>query len=321
LPYANEIGTHAPAPRIPPRVVNKTAHAFPVCPLCESDNSVKAFRDNGCLLRMCRTCELFFIDPYPAQGLQHQRVSSRQRPEIEILDCARRYRGERLYYDRHFDLIADECAHAQSILDVGCGTGNLLERLGTVSRMYRAGIELNPEAAAFARRVAQCEVSETSLEAFRSSRTFDVITMVNVFSHVPSFDGMFASVRAALRPGGKLILRTSEMTPNISRWNQFHWGIPDDLHFLGLRTLDFLCQRYRFAIVRHVRTPFEDELFRPSRWQQMGRNRAVNLAKRAAVAFPPFLAAARNVYQQAFGGRLFVSFIVLRPIHGEEAEQ
>lgn len=273
-----------------------------------------AFRDNGCLLRMCRRCGLFFVDPYPAQGQQHQRVSSSHRSEIEILDCARRYGGERLYYDRHFDLIANECANAKSILDVGCGTGRLLERLEMYPHLHRAGIELNPEAAAFARHVASCEIFETPLEEFRANRAFDVITMVNVFSHIASFDAMFASVRAALHPQGKLIFRTSEMTPNVSRWNQFHWGIPDDLHFLGLHTLDYLCRKYRFAILRHARTPFEDELFRPSRWQQMGRNRAVNLAKRVAVAFPPFLGAARKLYSGAFGGRLFVSFIVLSPI-------
>jgi SAM-dependent methyltransferase len=264
---------------------------------------------------MCRNCELFFVDPYPTRVQQHQRVSSSRRAEIEILDCERRYRGERLYYDRHFDWIAEECVNATSILDVGCGTGHLLEKFGASPNLYRAGIELNPQTAQFARHVSGCQIFETPLEGFRAERAFDVLTMVNVFSHIPSFDAMFSSVRAALRPGGKLILRTSEMSPSISRWNQLHWGIPDDLHFLGLRTLDFLCAKYGFMAVRHVRTPFEDELFRASRWQQMGRNRAVNLAKRAGVAFPPCLILARKAYAAMLGKRLFVSFIVLKQNH------
>lgn len=288
----------------------------PPCPLCGSSDSVRAFRDNGCSLRMCRDCELFFVDPYPTRVQQHQRVSSSKRVEIEILDCERRYAGARLYYARHFEWIARECVNANSVLDVGCGTGHLLERFGAFSRMYRVGIELNPQAAEFARHVSGCQILETPLEEFRSDRAFDVITMVNVFSHIPSFDAMFSSVRTALRPGGKLVLRTSEMSANVSRWNQLHWGIPDDLHFLGLRTLDFLCAKYGFTIARHVRTPFEDELFRYSRWRQMGRRRATNCIKRAAVAFPPFLPVARKLYAAMLGNRLFVSFIVLKQNDG-----
>ncbi|MGH9733181.1 MAG: class I SAM-dependent methyltransferase [Candidatus Acidiferrales bacterium] len=241
------------------------------------------------------------------------RVSSNVHADIQILDCASRYRGERLYYDRHFDSIASECEGARSILDVGCGTGHLLERLSQRRDLYRAGIELNPQAAAFARRISGCEIVEMPLEEFRTNRQFDVITMINVFSHVPSFDGMFTSLFAALRPGGKLILRTSEMGSNVSRWNQAHWGIPDDLHFMGLRTLHFICAKYGFAVVRHERIPFEDELFRRSRWQQTGRSRALNLVKRAALKLPGFLPVARHTYAAILGKRLFVSLIVLKP--------
>lgn len=292
------------------------------CPLCGSRGSGVAFRDNRCTLRACQSCELFFVDPYPTIVQGHTRVSSNVHSDIRILDCGSRYEGERLYYDRHFDSIARECEGATSILDVGCGTGHLLERLSQWPDLYRAGIELNPEAAAFARRVSKCEIFETPVEEFHTNRQFDVITMINVFSHVPSFDGMFTSLSAALRPNGKLILRTSEMASNVSRWNQAHWGIPDDLHFLGLRTLDYICAKYGFTVVRHVRIPFEDELFRPSRWRQMGRSGTLNSVKRVALRLPGFLRIARYTYAATLGNRLFVSLIVLKPIRkGTSNEQ
>jgi len=285
-----------------------------VCPLCGSPDTGGAFTDNGCSLHVCNICDLFFVDPYPASMQQHQQVSSGAYREIEILDCARRYQGERLFYDRHFALIAKEVQGATSLLDVGCGTGNLLERLAAQPHLDRAGIELNAQAARFARKTAGCKIFEVPIEEFHSGRQFDVITMINVFSHIPSFDGLFQSLHAALRPGGKLILRTSEMARNVSRWNQVHWGIPDDLHFLGLRSLDFLCAQYGFAVARHLRTPFEDELFRRSRWEQMGRSRVRNLIKAAGTHIPLALPALKQLYTAALGQRLFISFIVLIPL-------
>jgi len=288
----------------------------PACPLCQNTDTRFAFRDNGCELRFCHACELFFIHPYPASGRQHTEVASGRSDAIELLDCQQRYQGELHYYDRHFSAIEIECRNARSILDVGCGTGHLLERLAARSDAFRLGIELNPQAAQFARRTAGCEILEVPFEQFRSERKFDVITLINVLSHIPSFDGLFWSLRHALSPGGKVILRTSEMARSVSRWNQVHWGLPDDLHFLGLETLDCLCSRYRFTVARHIRQPFEEELFRPSRWRQMGRSRLVNLIKRAAISTPAALSALKSLYASMVGQRLFVSFIVLQLAHG-----
>lgn len=288
------------------------ASASPVCPLCHSTSSSHAFSDGGCELRVCNNCELFFVHPYPRVSEQHQRVSSGEYPGIELLDCQRRYQGERLYYDRHFDLIAQETGDAASILDVGCGTGNLLERFASRQNCYRLGIELNPAAAEMARGTAKCEILELPFEEFRAGRKFDAITMVSVFSHVSSFDGMFQSLRSALAPGGRVIIRTTEMSRHVSRWNQVHWGIPDDLHFLGLSTLGYLCAKYGFSVARHVRVPFEQELFQKSRWRQVGRSRSHNAVKRAALCVPGALPAMQTIYAAALGQRLFVSLIVLK---------
>lgn len=285
-----------------------------MCPLCGSLETEKAFTENGCTLRVCETCELFFVDPYPTCNVQNKVVASGANPGIGILDCERRHQGERLYYERHFSMIADECEGARTLLDVGCGTGHLLARLASRPGLDRMGIELNEQAAEFARRASGCQILEVPLEEFRGERQFDVITMINVFSHIPTFDGMFRSLRAALRPEGKVILRTSEMTRDVCRWNQFHWGIPDDLHFLGSRTLDFLCAKYGFTVARHILTPCEDEFFDTLRWRQMGRSRTRNLLKSAGVGIPHALPILRQLYRAALGRRLFVSFIVLKPL-------
>lgn len=294
------------------------------CPLCASTATRRAFTDSGCEVRVCAVCELFFVHPRPSMAEQHRRVSSGDYPGIELLDCVHRYEGERLYYERHFDRIAQECAGARSILDVGCGTGNLLERLASGRNCFRMGIELNPAAARIARRVAQCDIVEIPFEAFRGGRTFDVITLVNVFSHVSSFDALFRSLRAALAPGGRVILRTTEMSPRVSRWNQVHWGVPDDLHFLGLNTLNYLCAMYGFTVARQARVPFENELFQRSRWQQMGRSRWHNIVKRVVTHVPGALTLACALYTAALGRRLFISFIVLtatsRPLEPLQSE-
>lgn len=295
------------------------APSAPVCPLCRSEDTSHAFRDNGCDLRNCRSCEIFFVHPYPASNRQHSEVASGKSAAIELLDCRRRYDGERLYYDRHFWAIAAQCRGARSILDVGCGTGQLLERFGAFPEMFRLGIELNPHAARFARRTAGCDILELPFEQFRGERKFDVITLINVFSHIPSFDGLFRSLQSALAPGGKVIFRTSEMARRVSRWNQVHWGLPDDLHFLGLGTIDHLCARYGYKIAHHARQPFEEELFRVSRWRQMGRSGWLNAAKRVAISTPGALRALSTAYSAALGRRLFVSFIVLQAAH--EADQ
>jgi SAM-dependent methyltransferase len=305
--------------RTPPLpAVREIAASVSVCPLCGSAETTIAFTDAGCELRVCNACELFFTHPYPQSSSQHEMVHAGEYSGIEILDCARRYQGERLYYDRHFRFIDEECEGARSLIDVGCGTGHLLERLRARPGLRCTGIELNSQAAQLARRVSGCNVYEIPFEHFRGEQRFDVITMINVLSHIPSFDGMFRSLRAALRPGGKVILRTSEMDARVSRWNQLHWGIPDDLHFLGLRTLDFLCAKYGFAVTRHIRVPFEEELFLPSRWRQVGRNRFMNLIKAAGVRIPGLLPAIKWLYTATLGQRLFVSFVVLTLLRDPE---
>ena len=181
----------ASGPRACRAQVLSLVHSMPVCPLCGYCETFQAFRDNGCCLRTCSVCGLFFVHPYPNRVSQYARVSSGASDQIAILDCERRHLGERLYYERHLASIIEECRGAKSLLDVGCGTGYLLGALSKLADLYTEGIELNAQAARFARGFSGRPISEVPFEEFRSGRKYDAITLINVFSHVPSFDRMF----------------------------------------------------------------------------------------------------------------------------------
>ena len=123
------------------------------------------------------------------------------------------YPGEAEYVR---SLIEKYHPRAQSILDLGCGTGNhdlLLHQMG-----YRvAGVDLSQEMLAVAdARLAALEPRPSTLSfhqgdirSIRLEQSFDVVTsLFHVISYQPKNEDLaaaFATVRAHLKPGGIFI--------------------------------------------------------------------------------------------------------------------
>jgi SAM-dependent methyltransferase len=295
------------------RIANVGDGQSPDCPLCGSRDGKALFSQRGYKLISCPICELFFIQPYPQDfDRHHEIVSDYGYEDLEILDTGRHYEDEVVFYDKYFGAIDQECKGATSVLDVGCGCGHLLEKVGLRTTLYRVGIELNRRRAEMARKVAQCEIFEVPIEKFSSTRRFDVITLMNVLSHVPSINHLFIKVRSLLTEQGKVILKVGEMRRNVLKSAAFDWGIPDHLHFLGLGTLEYLCEKYGFWIETRERIIFSEELFAPYAWKMKGRSAGRNAIKRGVVRVPfalPFLA---RCYEFIHQKSIFSSFVVLR---------
>jgi SAM-dependent methyltransferase len=113
------------------------------------------------------------------------------------------YRGRRLIVRTELDRLAIPAG--ARVLDAGCGSGRMLEELvayGTVS-----GIELDPDAAAFAASRGRAEVEVGRLEDLPwEPATFDLITCLDVIEHTPDDRRTLAELRRVAKPGGWLLV-------------------------------------------------------------------------------------------------------------------
>ncbi len=101
------------------------------------------------------------------------------------------------------------------ILDVGCGDGRLLRNMQKVGHFDLHGIELPGRAAERAAGTPGIQLHLGTLETLPLPATsFDLITLVHVFEHLPAPRDTLDRLAQLLNPGGRLFLAF----PNISSW-------------------------------------------------------------------------------------------------------
>jgi 2-polyprenyl-3-methyl-5-hydroxy-6-metoxy-1,4-benzoquinol methylase len=133
------------------------------------------------------------------------------------------------------------------VLDVGCSTGYLAERLQQHGATV-VGLDVDERSAELARRhcvevhVGDVETMELPFEP----GSFDAVVCGDLIEHLRDPQAMLARLRPLLRPGGRLVLST----PNIANWamrlsllfgrfRYTEWGILDKTHthFFTRKTL------------------------------------------------------------------------------------
>jgi 2-polyprenyl-3-methyl-5-hydroxy-6-metoxy-1,4-benzoquinol methylase len=118
------------------------------------------------------------------------------------------------------------------VLDVGCGTGFLLERLA--GRGYSGvGVDLSPESVAHAsRRLAEIGVDDRLSAVVGSAYEppegpFDLICLTDVLEHLEEPRACLRALRGRLAPDGLLVVSTPNRRslPGARRWLAEH-GVP-----------------------------------------------------------------------------------------------
>ena len=171
------------------------------------------------------------------------------------------------YFYRHVAGRVATIRPLRTVLDIGCGNGYLLEAIAERRPgLSLYGLEPSPglAAAASARADGRWTIVQGSAAAppFPPA-AFDLITMTEVFEHLKEPAPTLLALRTLLRPGGRLLITT----PNMSAYSPF-WRLAERLR-IPLVSPAFLPWEHPLKTFQPIDTAYEfDEvldIFRSAR--------------------------------------------------------
>jgi len=237
-------------------------------------------------MRKCRTCGLLWLDPRPLntelprvyRTYYTHTTTIPGNPRLARIRQTIRYQiwSDLLDYPRHplpagyrivirmlqfVPGVSDSAileamgVHANwgtDLLDVGCGNGRYLAQMRTLGWEV-TGVEVDPAAAAQARAAFGLKVQTGTLfDAGFPPDSFDVVTISHVIEHVDDPLRLLHECFRVLRPGGRVVITTPNITSLGHRWFGSAWrGLEPPRHLIlfSPRALDQLVGKAGFQRV------------------------------------------------------------------------
>jgi SAM-dependent methyltransferase len=287
------------------------------CDCCGSNDWTALFSEHGIRLGQCPHCDLLSIEEIPETDSRMTEIEEGHYAGAKsVLQAGRQLGAERVLIDqfRAYVHLAEQFAPTGRWLDIGCGAGLLLS-LATGAGYAAEGIELNADRRAGALQMTGQPVHGHAVEDMQfPDESFDVISLVNVFSHLTSPTETFGELRRILRPGGVLVMATGEMGPGIEKSHVYNWNLGDHLYFLGDRTMKRYGEKVGLEILAHQRTWFPDLLYSRETLRSKGRSGLRNAVKTTILRTPGAFGVFRSVMLRRHAtSAAYASVFALRP--------
>ncbi len=175
------------------------------CSVCESQTDARVLCplaldgvDRIYDLAECGNCRTRFLQPLPTE----EELSQFYSPHYYGSDWYK-HEGK----GRAFGRAMLPRGREGKFLDVGCSLGFFLDGVRQTSGWQVYGVEISPEAAAYAREKLRLDVRCGSLESLDfATASFDYLHVNNVLEHVKDPSAFLKECRRLLRPGGRMYL-------------------------------------------------------------------------------------------------------------------
>ncbi|MFX0202287.1 MAG: methyltransferase domain-containing protein [Candidatus Hodarchaeota archaeon] len=212
------------------------------CALCSSDDT-ELFLEDGCFnLVRCKRCGLVYVNPRPTRKELGRMYNMSVQTGNGVMDhtgyMELAYLHE-LKSNKYLSMIKKYEKEGR-ILDIGCASGFFLN-FAKQRGFDPHGVDISKTLCVFAKRHFKLNISCGTLrEISYPSEYFDVVTMFDVLSHLPTPVEDLNEVNRVLRKDGLLLIETGNRgelnAKAVEKWRGV-WGSPSHLYHFGTKTL------------------------------------------------------------------------------------
>jgi 2-polyprenyl-3-methyl-5-hydroxy-6-metoxy-1,4-benzoquinol methylase len=219
------------------------------CYNCNSNEATFYATENGYNLVKCSGCGLLYVNPRPSDDEIVEGAQQGLHKGDVTLDHTGKFDPVKLSMYRRVlkDIYPNGCT-GKSWLDIGCGHGELL---ASVNDVYNRAISIKgTEPNVYKQEAARKRgLDVTYFDIFTHDSKYDVISLLNVFSHLPDPLVFLRRCKDMLASGGELIIQTGD-SAHFSPEEHFRpLFLPDHLSFASEKIVRDILVRSGFEVV------------------------------------------------------------------------
>ncbi|MFA5935776.1 MAG: class I SAM-dependent methyltransferase [Patescibacteria group bacterium] len=172
------------------------------CPVCAETADVVLFKKSGGTYVKCRTCSMVYTNPVFTDEALKIYYTNLDTGQGDIVADENDFYRE--IYQKGLQAISG-IKSGGTLLDIGCSTGAFLD-LAKNAGWTTSGIELGTGEADVAAKKGHAIFTEP-IEQVAFEQPFDVMTLWDVFEHIPDGNAFLRTVRSKLRDDGVLFMQ------------------------------------------------------------------------------------------------------------------
>jgi len=221
------------------------------CPVCDSeDHSAKLFNKNGANHVKCQECGMVFVTPVLRESYLMEYYQNNN-SWLQVLGNEYQWELDKKKYKYALNLIKGFVKSSKkNIIDVGCASGLFLD-IAEQDGWNVFGVEINKDAS---RELVRKNIHywDSIGDVIHSQKTFEVVTMWDLFEHLYHPGKVLELLAKVLRKGGILFVNIPNILSLSSRILQEKSNTFDGrchINFFSDKTITILLKKYKFRVI------------------------------------------------------------------------